>query len=254
MKINLKFLAFFACGILIVFFLGCKKHIVKSSSPILIKEDTAVAVCDTDGNKYHAVTIGSQTWMIENLNATRYRNGDPIPNVSDSSLWTILFSGAYCNYMNDTGNAGTYGRLYNWFAVNDYRGLAPRGWHVATNEEWVTLVTYLEGSYLEGTRNAGDKLKEGGMWHWVQGNTGNNSTGFTALPGGDRVYTNGKFAGIHLYGKWWTATEYNDYVPGDSYKDSGLDGWFWVISYYCGGSNGYGTSKKAGFSVRCVKD
>lgn len=197
MKIFLKIFPLIAGGVLFVFILGCRQHIVKPAvipvkSATIPPKDTAVV--DIDGNVYSSVTIGTQTWLVENLKTTRYRNGDPIGNVTDGDLWRNLISDAYCDYNNDSSNAETYGRLYNWFAVDDDRGIAPAGWHVATNEEWITLSTYLAGGdYLKGSRESGDQLKESGTLHWANGNTGNNKSGFTALPGGERVYTNSKY-------------------------------------------------------------
>jgi uncharacterized protein (TIGR02145 family) len=114
-------------------------------------------VTDYDGNVYNTVTIGTQTWMTEDLRVTHYRNGDLIPNVAETAAWNNLTTGAYCNYDNDKRNSATYGRLYNWYAVISGANLAPSGWHVPTDAEWTTLTTYLGG---EGV--AGGKLKESG--------------------------------------------------------------------------------------------
>src|SRR5665648_943598 len=105
-------------------------------------------VTDIDGNVYKTVTIGTQVWMAENLKTTKYRNGDPIPNITDATAWTNLTTGAYCNNNNDANYATTYGRLYNWYAVNDIRNIAPAGWHIPTKAEWTTLTTYLGGQGL----------------------------------------------------------------------------------------------------------
>jgi uncharacterized protein (TIGR02145 family) len=124
------------------------------------KEDSNI-ITDIDGNTYHKITLGSQVWMLENLNVTHYNNGDSIPNVTDSATWVNLESGAYCNYHNFPENAITYGRLYNWYAVNDSRDLCPTGWHVATEDDWNLLTDYLGGEDA-----AGGKLKEHGSYHW----------------------------------------------------------------------------------------
>jgi uncharacterized protein (TIGR02145 family) len=102
-------------------------------------------VTDYDGNFYRTVRIGDQCWMMDNLKVTHYRNGDPIPNVTDAGEWNNLSTGAYCDYNNDPANADAYGRLYNFCAVYDSRNIAPEGWHVATDEEWQTLVDFLGG-------------------------------------------------------------------------------------------------------------
>ena len=85
-------------------------------------------VKDIDGNSYKTVKIGEQIWMAENLKVTQYRNGDPIPNLTDENDWENTEQGAYCNYDNNEDKVKTYGRLYNWYAVDDKRGLAPNGW------------------------------------------------------------------------------------------------------------------------------
>ena len=197
---------------------------------------------DNSGNAtvYESVIIGTQVWMLKNLNVTKYRNGDAIPNITDTTQWCNLTTGAYCNYDNFSTNADTYGRLYNWYAVNDSRNIAPMGWHVATDAEWKTLSNYMGG---EGV--AGSKLKEAGTNHWSTLNTGTNESGFTALPGGSRWWYDGKFGGIGIIGYWWTSSEYTttaalcrNIYSSMSFLSNSL----------------YGENKKYGFSVRCVKD
>lgn len=193
---------------------------------------------DLDGNVYKTVTIGSQIWMAENLKTTMYRNGDPIPNVSEDTDWEYLTTGAYCDYDNNPNNSTTYGRLYNWYAVNDIRNIAPAGWHVPTDDEWTTLITYLGGELV-----AGGKLKEFGTTHWIRPNKGaSNESGFTALPSGFRSY-DGTFYLIGSSSKWWSTTEVSEtralcrfvyYL----YSDVGINS----------------KNKKNGFSVRCIKD
>jgi len=195
-------------------------------------------VTDIDGNVYQTVLIGDQCWMMENLKVTHYRNGDPIPNVTDNSTWEGLTSGAYCEHNNDPGNVATYGRLYNWYAVDDSRNIAPEGWHVPTDAEWQVLVDYLG---VDGV--AGGKLKEAGTTHWVSPNTGaTNESGFTALPGGYRCYDGG-FYNMSSHAYFWSSTEYDDNYAwsrslGFNYSEVGRS---------------YG-SKDYGFSIRCVKD
>ena len=192
---------------------------------------------DVDGNIYYTIVIGTQTWMMENLKTTKYRNGDVIPNVLDST-WINLTTGAYCNYNNDANNSTTYGRLYNWFAINDSRNLAPAGWHVATAAEWQTLV-----DYLGGKEEAGGKLKEAGTTHWISPNMdATNSSGFTALPGGYR-FSNGLFDRLGSNGYWWSSTEnaastaYARHL-GTDHMDCDLDS----------------LNKFIGLSIRCIKD
>lgn len=152
--------------------------------------ESNATVKDIDGNQYQTVKIGSQVWMKENLKVTRYRNGDPIPRVTVNSEWVDLATGAYCACYNDEGTtAFTYGYLYNWYAVDDRRNLAPAGWHVPTDAEWQILMDYLGGEIL-----AGGKLKETGTSHWASPNTGaTNESGFTARPGGIRGFDYGRF-------------------------------------------------------------
>jgi uncharacterized protein (TIGR02145 family) len=190
-----------------------------------------------------SVKIGNQTWMVKNLDVTKYRNGDPIQKVTDPNKWAELDSGAYCYYKNDSATyAATYGKLYNWYAVNDPRGLAPAGWHIPSDTEWTTLTTFLGGDSL-----AGGAMKEIGIAHWAYPNTGaNNKSGFKGLPGGYRMGTLGAFAGIGNYGCWWSSTEV-DIVTAfirDLRYDDGA-----IISFY-----GDIALKMSGFSVRCIRD
>ena len=193
---------------------------------------------DIDGNVYKTIKIGSQWWMAENLKVTKYRNGDPIPNVTVNVSWAALTSGAYCWYNNDaTTNKVTYGGLYNWYAVIDKRIIAPTGWHIPTLAEFTTLVNYLGGA-------VGGKLKETGSTHWASPNTGaTNESGYTALPGGLRGI-NGKFYSILEFGYWWSTSEFNANNAHSSHY------------LYSTGSNSSGGNyqKYYGFSVRCIKD
>ncbi len=174
---------------------------------------STTSISDVDGNSYNYVTIGTQVWMLENLRTTKYRNGDPIPNVADSHLWVNINSAAYCNYNNDINNVAIYGRLYNWFAINDSRNIAPEGWHVASDAEWQILVDYLDGNKM-----AGFKLKESGLSHWKTPNFSNNESGFTALPSGTRDGYYGTYLNIGFYGFWWTSTPYLDLMQWANYR------------------------------------
>ncbi|MCK9412029.1 MAG: hypothetical protein M0Q53_06990 [Prolixibacteraceae bacterium] len=160
-------------------------------------------ITDMDGNIYHSVTIGTQIWMVENLKTTKYRDGTPIPNLTDGNSWGTGSSGAYCWYNNDgSTNKNTYGALYNWYAIN-IGNLCPTGWHVPTTVEWTTLTDYLGGLAV-----AGGKMKQTGTIGWTDPNAGaTNETGFTAVGGGVRNTTNGTFAQIGTNGYWWSATE-----------------------------------------------
>ena len=158
----------------------------------------------TGRSSYSNVTIGTQVWMGENLDVCTYRNGDRIPECTDPVEWANLTTGAWCYYNNDPSTGEIYGKLYNCYAVNDPRGLAPAGWHIPTDEEWTTLTDYLGGSDV-----AGGKLKETGTSHWSSPNTGaTNDYGFTALPGGYNP-GDGSFIGYGTLGFWWTFSQDN---------------------------------------------
>lgn len=160
-------------------------------------------ITDVDGNIYHTVVIGNQTWMLENLKTTKYNEGTEIPNVEENEEWELTNSGAYCNYDNLESNGELYGRLYNWHAINTGK-LAPKGWRVATDSDWTILTDYLGGLEV-----AGREIKEVGTIHWDSLNVATNSSGFTALPGGSR-YFDGYFTVINRGAIWWTSTSEND--------------------------------------------
>ena len=161
-------------------------------------------ITDVDGNIYHAVIIGTQVWMIENLKTTRYNDGSSIPLVTDPYEWIGLTSDGYCWSENDPNNKDTYGALYNWYAVNTGK-LAPTGWHVPTDEDWNLLI-----NFAGGTTTAGGKLKASGTNYWNPPNTGaTDDYGFDALPGGYRSSANGTFVNLNYWGVWWSATGSN---------------------------------------------
>jgi uncharacterized protein (TIGR02145 family) len=166
------------------------------------------------------ILIGTQTWQCKNLNVDTYRNGDTIPQVTDPVEWSNLTTGAWCYYDNDPSTEAVYGKLYNWYAVNDPRGIAPTGYHVPTDTEWTTLQTFLGGN-----PGAGGKLKEIGTSHWQAPNAGaTDQYGFTALPGGTRAVF-GDFGGLNMVGYWWTAsqtTTSNAWMRGVSFNNSNL--------------------------------
>jgi uncharacterized protein (TIGR02145 family) len=206
-------------------------------------------VTDIDGNVYKTVKIGEQWWMAENLKVTHYRNGDAIPNVTDNTEWEGLSTGAMCSYDNDDNNIETYGLLYNWYAVDDSRNIAPAGWHVPTDEEWKELEMYLGMSQADadntGSRGTdeGGKLKETGTSQWTRPNTGaTNESGFSALPGGYRIYA-GIFSYFYLDANFWSATEVGH---GPCYYRS-LHNTSTLVSRHWGG-------KRDGASVRCFMD
>jgi uncharacterized protein (TIGR02145 family) len=197
--------------IFLILEISCSKDDSKDTVPI-----TYGTVSDIEGNVYKTIQIEiptgmskglsatqaiTQIWMAENLKSTQYSNGDPIPNVTQNQAWLALTTGAYCNYNNVTNNSTTYGHLYNWYAVNTGK-LCPTGWHVPTDAEWTALI-----NYLGGESTAGGKLKEKGTKHWEKPNEGaTNEIGFTALPGGQRVW-DGSFNTIGSDGIWLSSSE-----------------------------------------------
>jgi uncharacterized protein (TIGR02145 family) len=193
---------------------------------------------DIDGNYYKTIMIGSQIWMAENLRVTRYRDGTPIPYVTDSATWKYLISAAYCWINNDSASyASLYGALYNWYTVNTGR-LCPGGWHVPSNSEWSTLTNHLGGASV-----AGGKLKETDTIHWCKPNTGaTNETGFTAIPAGGRG-DDGIFGNFGQSNIFWSSNEFDARFA-----------WFRNMSYFYKDVFGYCFNKKNGFSVRCLKD
>ncbi|MFO7891378.1 MAG: FISUMP domain-containing protein [bacterium] len=207
---------------------------------------------DQDGNVYQTVKIGNQWWMAENLKVTHYRNGDPIPNITSDSEWTGLSTGAYCVYDNNESYADTYGYLYNWYAVNDSRNIAPEGWHVPTDEEWKQLEMYLGMSQSEaddtgyrGT-NEGSKLA-GNASLWPYGSLENNAvfgtSGFSAFPGGYRDDDDGTFSDVGSNAYFWSATE-----------GSTNTAWGRYLYYGISSIDRSNYNKPYGFSVRLVKD
>ena len=178
-------------------------------------------------NEYQTVTIGAQQWMSENLNVGTFRNGEPIREAKTKAQWEAAYkneAAAWCYYNNDPANGKKYGRLYNWYAINDSRGLAPKGWHVPKDKEWQTLVTTLGGQGV-----AFSKMKS--------------SSGFSALPGGERWFEDAGFYKKGVIGFWWSST-----------KNDQWNAWYHALHF---GYSQVGRDKggmNTGFSVRCVKD
>ena len=170
--------------------------------------------------KENEIKIGDQTWTSKNLDLDTYRNGDEIPQVKDKEEWANLTTGAWCYYENKTSNGTTYGKLYNWYAVNDPRGLAPKGYHIPTDAEWTILTDKLgdkEGAKMKST--------------------------FVMLPGGYRTCY-GNFENVGAFGYWWSSSEYNSYTAWTRWLN--YINWHWVIIDNKG--------KLFGLSVRCLRD
>ncbi|NQU67369.1 MAG: hypothetical protein HQ510_05445 [Candidatus Marinimicrobia bacterium] len=207
-------------------------------------------VTDIDGNVYKTIKIGDQRWMAENLKVTHYGNGQAIAKVNATNTWSGLNIGAYCHYNNDDSNVELFGRLYNWYAVNDDRGIAPKGWHVPTDGEWMQLEKYLGMVQSEtvamGKRGyfEGGKLKEIGTQHWQSPNSrATNESKFTALPSGYRGY-DGTFYYFGFGTGFWCDT-----------GNENNDAWYRYLSHSNSNINrSIDLYKRTGYSIRCVKD
>jgi len=194
-------------------------------------------VTDVNGNGYHTVKIGTQIWMVENLKAASYRYGDPIPEFTGGPVWITLTTGASLNYNNDFYKVSIFGRLYNWYAVDDFRGLAPSGWHVPSDSEWQLLVDYLGGDAV-----AGGKMKETGTAHWNSPNYGaTNESGFSAIQSGYFV-GNSLLGYVGYRARYWSSTE----------RDN--NAWYLDVSYNSSAVFRALDFKRLGYSIRCVKD
>lgn len=191
------------------------------------------------------VTIGKQEWMKENLNVDKFRNGDPIPQAKTVSEWLKAGKNgqpAWCYYNNDPANGAKYAKLYNWYAVNDPRGLAPIGWRIPSDDDWGALTKYLGGS-----DNASIKIKT--TFAWQRAN-GTNESGFSGLPGGFRS-DSGSFENIGKSARWWSSTETNkDFEGFILIQTSSRDLDFNDVDVYNAGNSGKGR----GMSVRCLRD
>ena len=199
------------------------------------------SVTDIEGNVYKTIKIGNQEWMAENLRATKYRNGNPILNITADTAWQSATYGAYCNYDNDTYPASIYGKLYNFYTVSDVRNICPLGWHIPTIAEWNELFTYVVNNSDDGYASA---LMEENNWHWYKPSIiGTNDYGFTALPGGFRSNF-GYFLDVRKASYWWAS----DHIP-NNYS-------CYVVYFTIDNEQPQeeAASFNNGYSIRCVKD
>ncbi|MCF6128947.1 fibrobacter succinogenes major paralogous domain-containing protein [Flavobacterium sp. AS60] len=201
------------------------------------------AVIDVDGNNYQSIVINGKQWMKGNLNVSKYRNGDVIPEVTDMAEWDALTTGAWCYFENVTANGTTYGKLYNWYAINDPRGLAPTGWHIPSDAEWTSLT-----NFLGGTSVAGMKMRDLGDTWSTSAVLATNQAGFSALPGGYGYLTHAydpvdePFNSMGDVAFWWSSTASN---PTTAYS----------LNVNLNNSVTRGSIlKKAALSVRCVRN
>jgi uncharacterized protein (TIGR02145 family) len=202
-------------------------------------------VVSYQGYDYATVLIGEQCWFAENLRSENYDNGDAIPAGLSASEWSSTSSGATAVYGESASNLETYGRLYNWYAVDDARGLCPSGWHVPTDGEWMTMEMALGMSESEANSagwrgtNQGTQMKT--TYGWNNGGNGTNSIGFSGLPGGFRLDL-GYFLGAGYYGYWWSSS------PVDP------DAWSRNLYVNNESVNRLNFNRRGGLSVRCVRD
>lgn len=201
-----------------------------------MSKNNSNTVIDVDSNVYHTVKIGKQTWMLENLRVTRFRNGKPLFNIKDSVRWSILNTAAFCSYNNDSSLVKTHGYLYNWYAVADTQKICPKGWHVPSDADWNILE-----EYLGGTTVCGGKMKDtSSVWQNSLGGT--NESGYCGFPSGCRT-NKGVFNSFGYYGLWWSSTEnYTSYA------------WYRCINYNSTDLFRHYYYKRYGFSIRCLKD
>jgi len=222
------------------------------------KEDAAETVEEvaetSESKEFKSVKIGNQEWMSASLNVDQFKNGDIIPEVKSEDDWKEAGENgqpAWCYYENDPENGEKYGKFYNWYAVNDPRGLAPEGWHVPSDDEWTELVDNLDGEKI-----AGGKIKETGDIYWEEPNTGaTNETGFTALPGGLRSVI-GKDNYISFQANFWSSTDLKEEEKADLKpweKDKPL-AWYWSLRYTSPAISREFLGQTYGVNVRCVKD
>ena len=191
------------------------------------------------------VTIGKQIWMTQNLNVDKFRNGDPIPEAKSDEDWRNAYlekKPAWCYYNDNPDNGERYGKLYNWYAVNDPRGLAPKGWKVPSEADWSRLIDFLGGGNI-----ASKKMKSNEYWADYEGNSGNgnNESGFIGLPGGFRWGDIGSCESISEEGDWWSSTAGgNEFLKKSLYLSLDADGSAALYTHDRGN----------GLSVRCVKN
>lgn len=179
--------------------------------------------------------IGHQEWMAENLSVDKFRNGDPIPQAKTNKEWSdagFNSKPAWCYYKNSDKNGVTYGKLYNWYAITDPRGIAPAGWHVPNNDDWDTLVAYLSS-------NAGLKIKS--TTGWKKNGNGTDVSGFTGLPGGGRDGM-GRFKTLGTWAGWWSISEEANFA------------WCYMVNDFSYNLRKDYLNKERGWYVRCIKD
>lgn len=220
---------------LIIYCIDCDE--LEIFNGIVWKSIAGTAGCVTSSPV--SIKVCNQTWMLTNLNVSKYRNGDDIPHITNPTDWAHTTAGAWCWYNHDSTNYSVYGKLYNWYAVNDSRGLAPLNWHIPNDSEWTILINCLGGELV-----AGGASKETGTMHWINPNAGaSNSSGLTILPGGDITPDGTTFFYTGRRAFFWSSTEY---YPGAASTFS----LFFDNTVFAQ----VASLNNFGFSVRCVKN
>jgi len=212
---------------------------ISCGSTSKITED--VKTSENEGSNTKELSIGNQTWMTDNLSVDRFRNGDIIPEVASKEEWEAAAENkqpAWCYFENNPENGERFGKLYNWYAVDDPRGLAPEGWRVSSYEDWHLLIDYLGGEAV-----AGNKIKSTELWSENEGEDGNgtNESGFNAMPGGNRNSA-GNFYSLGFISAFWIYYEISEF-------DSSA-----LIIYRNGSVNKAGRNKGEAYYVRCIKE
>ena len=218
---------------------------------ILDGEPVCEGVEDIDGNCYETIQIGDQLWMAENLKTTHYQNGDDIPHVIDTNDWDNLSIGAYCEYENNPINSEIYGRLYNWYTIDDSRGVCPEGFHVPSDGEIKQLEMFLgmsqqeaNGVSFRGTDQGSQLAGRSDLWNDgdLENNPAFDLTGFVAIPGGARIGGNTNFIDMGRWGDYWSSTV----------QDWGA--WVRNFAYYNSASHRQICDKHYGMAIRCLGD
>jgi uncharacterized protein (TIGR02145 family) len=209
------------------------KSLLMTIAFLIVAGSLAAQVTDKDGNNYNTVKIGKQEWITENLDVSHFRNGDTIPEAESVADWEKAGNegkSAWCYYNSDTVSGRKYHKLYNWYAVNDPRGLAPDGWHIPSELEWANLIGYLGSDNVAGTRMKATNK-----------NDSTNENSFAALLGGYRNY-GGVFTHIGNIGSWWSSSEVD-----------ATNAWSRSLGLGSAVSKSY-DGKRVGLSVRCIRD
>jgi uncharacterized protein (TIGR02145 family) len=198
---------------------------------------------DQEGNVYKTIVIGTQEWMAENLNTSIYRNGDAIDTGLDNTTWSTTTSGAWAYYNNNPSYACPYGKLYNWHACTDSRGLCPADWHVPSTQDWNVLTEFLDGAFLAGgkMKSIGNLETTTGLWNYFNSES-TNSSGFSGIPGGLRL-SDGFYGSIYSSAFIWSSIEIS---PNESY--------YLLLDNFYADSFILFDIKRSGFSVRCLRD